>query len=112
MNTLTTTDRAPFAEPSAASTIAGGAPWRGMALALLVWFGGVALATLVADPQTLVVFGPEGARLRAVEATGASMLSAGRGFVTVRADSRGAVRALYANGAWFVWPVMRAGCVE
>ena len=81
-----------------------------MAVALLVWFGGIALFTLVFDPSTVVVFGSERGRLAAVDAIGAPMLSAGRGFITVRIEKPGAVRALYAHGAWFVWPAMRAGC--
>ncbi len=81
---------------------------RGMAIALAAWFGGVALATLVGDPQAVVVFGPDADRV--VANAGAWPLSASTNFVSARLGEASSVRALYANGAWFVWPVFRAGC--
>lgn len=99
LNTLTTTDR-----PLPA------VPLRGIALALGLWFGGVALAAVALDPREVVVFGPAAATGRAIENAGAWPLSAGPGFVAARTESTGAVRRLYAAGAWFVWPAFRAGC--
>lgn len=86
-------------------------PPAGIAVALAVWFGGMAGLALIADPAAVVAFGPEPNLFRAIAATDTSVLSVGTGFVAVRTDRPGTVRRLYANGAWFVWPVITAGCV-
>ena len=85
-------------------------PIAGIAVALAVWFGGMAGLALAVDPPAVVVFGPERNLLAAVRATDALLLSAGPGFVTARADRPGFVRKLYAGGAWFVWPIVKGGC--
>ena len=86
-------------------------PVRDFAAALFLWFGGIALLSVVADPPTVVVFGPQTYALAAAERAGTPLLSAGAGFVIVRGSRPGTVRALYAAGAWFVWPVIRGGCM-
>lgn len=81
-----------------------------MGLALVVWFGGMAGLALVVEPDTVVVFGRAPNLMRATVAADASLVAAGRGFVTLRRQSPGWVRRLYASGAWFVWPVVARGC--
>ena len=99
MSTPTTIERATFR-----------LPLKGLAVALLAWFCGMAALACMIDPPAVVVFGPQTATLRAATRSDALLVSAGTGFLSLRSDSHGYVRRLYANGAWFVWPVFRAGC--
>ena len=80
------------------------------AAVLALWFGGMAALALIIEPRAVVAFGRTPALYDAVAAAGADFLGAGRGFVTARAEAPGLVRRLYAGGAWFVWPVIGAGC--
>ena len=98
MSTLTTTDER--------------RPWllSLCGLALAVWFGGVAVIAVLIDPPAIVVFGSRVPMLNAIAAEEGLLLSAGNYFVTARLTRSGTVRQLYAQGAWFIWPVMRAGC--
>lgn len=96
--------------PTTIERVASRLPLKGLAVALLAWFCGMAVLACVVDPPAVVAFGPETATLRAVARGDALLVSAGTGFLSVRSDSPGYVRRLYANGAWFVWPVFRAGC--
>jgi hypothetical protein len=85
-------------------------PLKGLLLALAFWFVGMAALACIVDPAFVIVFGADRAPARAVAASRALLVSAGPGFVTARSDEPGYVRRLYANGAWFVWPALRAGC--
>jgi hypothetical protein len=38
------------------------------------------------------------------------LLASGRGYLAMRTVGTDTVKSLYGNGAWFVWPVMTAGC--
>jgi len=88
-----------------------GVPVAGMLLALAVWFAGMAALALAVDPPAVVMFGPERSLETALAATETPILSVGPGFVALRAGRPGFVRRLYRAGAWFVWPVMKAGCL-
>ncbi|WP_315834935.1 hypothetical protein [Bradyrhizobium prioriisuperbiae] len=85
-------------------------PVGGIALALVLWFGGMTLAALLIRPEAVVAFGSPSHLLQAAVDTDGQPLNAGRGFVTVRTGSADTVRRLYAEGAWLVWPVLGAGC--
>lgn len=85
-------------------------PIGGIALALVLWFGGMTLAALVIRPEAVVAFGSPSHLLQAAVDTHGQPLNAGRGFVTVRTGGVDTVRHLYAEGAWLVWPVLGAGC--
>lgn len=85
-------------------------PIAGILFALAAWFGGMAVLALAVDPPAVIAFGPERGLFAAVETADTALLSVGTGFVTARADRPGTVRRLYAGGAWFVWPVLKAGC--
>lgn len=85
-------------------------PLAGLAVALAAWFGGMGALALALDPPAVIAFGPERGLLAAVAAADTALLSVGAGFVTARTDRPGTVRRLYAGGAWFVWPVLKAGC--
>ena len=81
---LTITDRAFMDRPTIDRRRALPVPIAGIAVALAVWFGGMAGLALAVDPPAVVVFGPERNLLAAVRATDALLLSAGPGFVTAR----------------------------
>jgi hypothetical protein len=85
---------------------------RGMGLALLAWFGGMAALALVVDPPGAIAFGPSASLGRAVSATDAALLETGTGFVLLRDEAPGLPARLYANGAWFVWPALPKGCLR
>jgi hypothetical protein len=76
-----------------------------------IWFAGLAIATLVAEPtRNVVVFGPVASTLHALVAGDAQMVDGGNGYMIVRGQHAGFVRALYAGGAWLVLPVTSGGC--
>lgn len=82
--------------------------------ALLVtaaWFVGLAIATLAAEPtRSVAVFGPQQRTLQAVARGDALLVDGGSGYVIVRGQHAGFVRALYAGGAWLVLPASSGGC--
>jgi hypothetical protein len=82
----------------------------GLAVALGLWFGGMAVLALLVEPSAVVAFGPRANLVAAVNAADAYVLSAGQGFVTAKADRAGLVQRLYAGGAWFVWPSLDGTC--
>jgi hypothetical protein len=82
----------------------------GLAAALTIWFGGMAVLALLVEPSAVVAFGPRANLIAAVDAADAYVLSTGEGFVTAKADRTGLVSRLYAGGAWFVWPSLEAMC--
>ncbi|MBV9076604.1 MAG: hypothetical protein JO048_03865 [Methylobacteriaceae bacterium] len=87
-----------------------GFPWRGLLVALGLWFGGMAGAALVLPPTAVVVIAPQGSALEAVGAAGGQILTAGRGFATARSADPDFVRRLYRAGAWAVWPALPRTC--
>jgi hypothetical protein len=81
----------------------------GMALALLAWFGAMAVVAFAVEMPALVAFGPAKAITGAAASQG-SLVSAGSGFVVLRPSERDAVKALYRGGAWLVLPAPGKGC--
>jgi hypothetical protein len=81
----------------------------GMALALLIWFGAMAVATFAIEMPALVAFGPAGT-ITQVAASQGSLVSAGSSFVVLRPSEPDAARALYRGGAWLVLPAPGKGC--
>jgi hypothetical protein len=78
---------------------------------LTVWFGGVALVTLIAEPTPIVVVvGPASTALHAAVVTDAAVLDIHPAFSRLRSERQGFVRELYRAGAWFVWPAIEGGC--
>jgi hypothetical protein len=80
---------------------------------LALWFGGLALVALLAEPTaTVIVIAPAATALHAALASDGDLLDAGSGFTIMRSARRGFVRDLYANGAWLVWPAIEGGCLS
>lgn len=81
-------------------------------IALKIWFVGLSVATLFAEPgQTVVVLGPGHLAFRAAARSDVAVLDGGAAYVLVRSDRTGFVRDLYVNGAWLVWPALGGGCI-
>jgi hypothetical protein len=79
---------------------------------LAAWFAIVGLVTLLAEPtRNVIVVAPQATALRAASASGADLLDVRRGFSIMHSDRPGFVRALYAGGAWLVWPALAGGCL-
>jgi hypothetical protein len=79
--------------------------------AVLAWFGGVAGWTALEQPRgLLLVIGPPRMVLSAAAGSGAALVEVHAHASIVAGQQRGLVRALYANGAWFVLPAMEGGC--
>jgi hypothetical protein len=85
-------------------------PFRGVLVALTIWFGGMAAAAYFFDASSVIVFGPNARTTGAIAEADGAMLTSGIGFTTARSDRAGFVRRLYAGGAWFVWPALTDGC--
>ena len=81
----------------------------GMALALLTWFGAMAVVAFAVEMPALVAFGPAHAITGAAASQG-SLVSAGSSFVVLRPSEPDAVKALYRGGAWLVLPAPGKGC--
>ena len=81
----------------------------GMALALLAWFGAMAVLALAVEMPALVAFGPAKAITETAASQG-SLVSAGSGFVVLRPSEPYTVKALYRGGAWLVLPAPGKGC--
>lgn len=77
--------------------------------AIAGWGAILAAGALAAQPEAVLAIGPRDAVLAADDA---ALLSAGTGWVALRPSRPGAVRRLYAGGAWLVLPVPGAGCVD
>lgn len=81
----------------------------GMALALLTWFGAMAVVAFAVEMPALVAFGPAHA-ITGTAASQGSLVSAGSSFVVLRPSEPDAVKALYRGGAWLVLPAPGKGC--
>lgn len=82
-------------------------------IALKIWFIGLSLVTLFAEPgETVVVLGPSNLAFRAAARSDVSVLEGGAAYVLVRSERQGFVRDLYINGAWLVWPAFGGGCIS
>lgn len=82
------------------------------ALALAAWFAAVALLAYTVEPSPEVVaWAPPGRQAAIISAPSVSVLNGQRGgFLRLRGESPGFVRALYARGAWIVLPAAAGGC--
>lgn len=80
-------------------------------LVMAIWFAGLAVAVVAAEPtRSVVVFGPQDRVLRAVASASARLVDSGSGFVIASGEGTGFVRQLYSAGAWLVLPAMTGGC--
>lgn len=83
------------------------------ALALVLWFVGITLVTVLIEPTaSVVVVGPRSMSIDAAAASDADLLEIYPGFARMRSTRAGFVRRLYAAGAWLVWPAIDGGCVS
>ena len=82
------------------------------ALAILIWFGSLAVAARAFEPTyaVIVIGGSRDAALASAKAADVAFLDASDGFITVAGRSRGFVGDLYAAGAWLVLPAGGGGC--
>lgn len=80
--------------------------------ALAGWFAAVTLLTYAAEPSREVIAWVPQSRIGATLSTAPVSLLDGRssGFIRLRGETSGFVRALYASGAWMVLPVAAGGC--
>ena len=54
-------------------------PFRGVLVALLIWFGGMAVAAYVFDASSVIVFGPNATTTGAIAEADGAMLTSGIG---------------------------------
>jgi hypothetical protein len=87
-----------------------GFPVRGLVVALVVWFAGMAAVAYAFDPAAVIVFAPQRTAVTAIATADGNLINSGFGFATGTSDRSGFVRRLYAQGAWFVWPSLTRGC--
>lgn len=82
------------------------------ALAILVWFGGLAIAARAFEPTdvVIVIAGSRDAAAASVKGADVAFLDASDTFITVAGRSKGFVKDLYAAGAWLVLPAGSGGC--
>jgi hypothetical protein len=82
------------------------------ALALTIWFAGLAFAARAFEPtDAVIVIAPsKRAALAAVETADVAFLDVSDSFVMVAGRSKGFVKELYAAGAWLVLPATGGGC--
>ncbi|MGF1623069.1 MAG: hypothetical protein ACFCUR_20985 [Rhodomicrobiaceae bacterium] len=84
-----------------------------IAVILLIWFVILAMAPVIRDvPGQYLVIGPGDARLAAIGATTAALVSSGDGYTHIATSSPKAVGELYAHGAWLVLPASNGGCLR
>ncbi|MER2196068.1 hypothetical protein [Methylobacterium brachiatum] len=96
---------------SSTPTITEGRPARlvlAIGAALAGWVGVGAVAALAVQPESVVALG-DPARL--ADADGGALVSIGRTYLVTRPVAPGAVRRLYAGGAWLVLPAPGTGCL-
>ena len=79
--------------------------------ALLIWFVGVAAMTAFVEPTAeVIVLAPATKAAALLSSARVAILDSPGGFLVVRGESPGFVRALYASGAWLVLPATSGGC--
>jgi hypothetical protein len=83
-------------------------PVAAVMAALAGWLGLTALTTLAVQPETVVALGNPAAL---AAADGGALVAVGRASLVLRPAAPGAVRRLYAGGAWLVLPAPGAGCL-
>jgi hypothetical protein len=82
------------------------------ALAIGVWFVGLAIAALAFEPtqEVVVVAANRDAAIASITRADVALVHASDAVITVAGRSRGFVRDLYAGGAWLVLPASNGGC--
>ena len=82
------------------------------ALAIGVWFGGLAVSALAFEltPQVVVVAANRDAAIASITRADVALVHVSETVITVAGRSRGFVRDLYAGGAWLVLPASNGGC--
>jgi hypothetical protein len=76
--------------------------------ALAGWVGVGAVAALAIQPESVVALGDP---TRLANADEGALVSIGQAYLVTRPVAPGAVRRLYAGGAWLVLPVPGTGCL-
>jgi len=79
----------------------------GLAVAAGGWVALTALAALAIEPEAVVAIGVPTALMAADDG---ALVSTGPGWIATRPARPGAVRRLYAGGAWLVLPAPAMGC--
>lgn len=82
------------------------------ALAVGLWFAGLAVAALAFEPtqEVVVVAANREAAIASIARADVALVHASDTVITVVGRSRGFVRELYAGGAWLVLPASNGGC--
>lgn len=82
------------------------------ALAVGIWFGGLAVAAVAFEPtqEVVVVASNRDAAIASIARADVALVHASDTVITVAGRSRGFVRELYAGGAWLVLPASNGGC--
>lgn len=81
-------------------------------LVLAIWFGGLALLTLLLEPTpTVMVFGSRDTIIKATVQADVALLEVDLLGIVARSQRSGFVRAIYASGAWLVLPAPQGGCL-
>jgi hypothetical protein len=82
------------------------------ALAIGVWFGGLAIAAPLFEPtvEVVVIAANRDAAIASIARADVALVHASDSVITVAGRSRGFVRELYAGGAWLVLPAGNGGC--
>jgi hypothetical protein len=82
------------------------------ALAIAIWFGGLAVAAPMFEPtaEVVVVASNRDAAIASMARADVALVHASDSVITVAGRSRGFVRELYAGGAWLVLPAGNGGC--
>jgi len=80
------------------------------ALAVGVWFAGLAIAALTLEPTQEVVVVAADTAIASIARADVALVHASDTVITVAGRSRGFVRDLYAGGAWLVLPASNGGC--
>jgi hypothetical protein len=84
-------------------------PLAGMLMVASIWFAGLALTATALRPEAVVAFGLPARTIPAIVGSEGYLLGAGRFYVTAKTGPS-TVKALYASGAWLVWPLLARGC--
>ena len=85
-----------------------GLPVGAVAAALAGGLGVTALTALAVQPETVVALGNPAVLAAADDG---ALVSSGRAYLVLRPAAPGAVRRLYAGGAWLVLPAPGSGCL-
>jgi hypothetical protein len=82
-------------------------------MALALWFAGVAMLTVLAEPtRAVIVFAPDrAAMMHTIAETDVALLDGSARMLSVTGPTPGFVAKLYGSGAWLVLPSRAGGCI-